>query len=187
MSEDNASPKPDQPPLHGCMAEFATVALLIAAVRRTKMEGYQRVDTYAPFPVEELNDALELKPSRIPWLMAAGGVGGGLIGYGMQYYAAVISYPMNIGGRPLHAWPAFIPVTFELTILFAVLGGLAALFFTLGLPQVYHPVFNHPNFRRASRNGFFLCIESKDERFDLERTRAFLETLSPMSVLAVEK
>ena len=173
--------------LHGSMAEFAHVELLIAAARRTKMEGYRRVEAYAPFPVQELSEVLELKPSRIPWLMAAGGVAGGLLGYGMQYYAAVISYPMNIGGRPVHAWPAFIPVTFELIILFAVLGGLAALFFTLGLPQVYHPVFNHPDFRRASRNGFFLCIESEDERFDTERTPEFLRTLAPMSVQAIEK
>ena len=187
MTENEPRPKSDRPPLHGFMAEFATLALLVAAVKRTRMEGYRRMDAYAPFPAEELHDALELRPSRIPWLMFAGGLGGAAAGYGMQYYAMVVSYPMNIGGRPVHAWPAFIPVTFELTILFAVLGGLAALLFTLGLPQVYHPVFNHPDFRRASRNGFFLCIESVDERFDEERTPEFLGTLSPTSVQAVEK
>ncbi len=185
--ESQTDPLVDRRRLHGFMAEFATVALLVAAARRSRMEGYRQVEAYAPFPVEELAEALELRPSRIPWVMLGGGIAGALAGYGMQYYAMVISYPMNIGGRPLHAWPAFIPVTFELTILFAVLGGLAALFFTLGFPAVYHPVFNHPDFRRASRNGFFLCIESGDELFDVERTPEFLRMLQPMSVQAVEK
>ena len=105
----------------------------------------------------------------------------------MQYFANLYAYPMNIGGRPLNAWPAFIPATFELIILCAVLGGLAALFFMLRLPTVYHPVFNHPDFRRASRDGFFLCIESADRQFDPRQTAFFLRTLGPVSVQTVER
>jgi hypothetical protein len=119
--------------------------------------------------------------------MLAGGCAGALLGYGMQYYATVKSYPMNIGGHALPAWPALIPVSFELTIFCAVISGLLALLITWRLPEVYHPVFNVPDFRRASQDGFFLCIEAKDARFEPVRTAAFLETLGPISVEAVEK
>ena len=137
--------------------------------------------------MEELADALELPPSRIPWFMFAGGLAGAAAGLGMQYFANLHAYPMNIGGRPLNAWPAFVPATFELIIFCAVLGGLVTLFFTLHLPMVYHPVFNHPDFRRASRDGFFLCIESADRQFDPSQTASFLRTLGPTSVQPVEK
>ena len=173
--------------VHGVMAEFATSDALVAAARRTRAAGYRRLEAYAPFPVEELSDALDLPPSRIPLFMLAGGLTGAAAGLGMQYYANLFAYPMNIGGRPLNAWPAFIPATFELIILCAVLGGLVALFFTLHLPTVYHPVFNHPDFRRASRDGFFLCIESRDGRFDPKECALFLRTLGPLSVQSVEK
>jgi hypothetical protein len=173
--------------LYGFMAEFATVDALIAAARRAREAGYREMDAYAPFPIEELPEALDLGRSHIPLVMFGGAVAGGLTGYGMQYYATVISYPMNIGGRPLPSWPAFIPVTLELTILFAVFAGLAALFITLRLPTVYHPVFNVPNFGRASQDGFFLCIRTKDGRFDAEGTPAFLESLQPVSVGPVHK
>ena len=170
MTEDG---QPETNQLHGAVAEFSSVEALTDAVRRTRAAGYRKVDAYAPFPVEALVEALELPPSRVPWFM--------------QYYANLYAYPMNIGGRPLNAWPAFVPATFELIIFFAVLGGLLALFFTLHLPEVYHPVFNHPDFRRASRDAFFLCIESSDKQFDARQTPFFLRTLGPVSVLAVEK
>ena len=178
---------PDHQHLHGIMAEFSSVEALVDAVRRTRAAGYRHLDAYAPFPVEELADALEMPPSRIPVFMLAGGFAGAAGGLGMQYFANLYAYPMNIGGRPLNAWPAFIPATFELIIFCAVLGGLAALFFTLRLPMVYHPVFNHPGFRRASRDGFFLCIEAGDQRFDARQTAFFLRTLGPVSVETVEK
>ena len=178
---------PDHQHLHGVMAEFSSVERLVGAVRRARAAGYRRLDAYAPFPVEELAEALELPPSRIPLFMFAGGLAGAAVGLGMQYFANLSAYPMNIGGRPLNAWPAFIPATFELIIFCAVLGGLAALFFTLHLPTVYHPVFNHPDFRRASRDGFFLCIEAEDGRFDPRQTAFFLRTLGPLSVQTVEK
>jgi hypothetical protein len=173
--------------IYGLIAEFPSAASLVAAARATHAAGYKRVEAYAPFPVEELPEALDLPPSRIPYIMLAGAFAGCATGLGMQYYANFVTYPMNVGGRPLDSWPAFIPPTVELTILFAVVSGLVALFFSLHLPAVYHPVFNHPDFRRASRDGFFLCIECADERFAPGVTASFLETLAPLSVRAVEK
>ena len=184
MTEDGM---PEVHQVHGIMAEFASVESLVAAARRTRTAGYRSVEAYAPFPVQELADALELPPSRVPLFMLGGGCAGAALGLGMQYFANLFAYPMNIGGRPLNAWPAFIPATFELIILCAVVGGLLALFFTLHLPMVYHPVFNHPDFRRASRDGFFLCIEAKDKQFDPRQTAFFLRTLAPLSVITVEK
>jgi hypothetical protein len=119
--------------------------------------------------------------------MFGGALTGCALGLGMQYYASLTSYPMNIGGRPLNSWPAFIPATVELTIFFAVLSGLIALFFSLRLPAVYHAVFNHPDFRRASRDGFFLCIEQADGRYDAHATESFLRSLNPLSVLTVDQ
>ena len=184
MTEDG---QPENDKLHGVMAEFASADALIAAARRARAAGYRRLDAYMPFASGALVDALDLPPSPIPYVMLAGGLLGAAIGLGMQYYANLRAYPMNIGGRPLNAWPAFIPATFELIILFAVLGGLVSLFVILKLPTIYHPVFNHPDFRRASRDGFFLCIEAADPRFDARQTAFFLRTLSPTSVQTVEK
>ena len=153
----------DDQRLHGVMAEFSSAETLLQAVRRTRAAGYQRVDAYAPFPVEGMSEALELPPSRIPYFMLAGAFLGASIGLGMQYFANLHAYPMNIGGRPLNAWPAFVPPTVLLTILFAVLCGLLALLLTTGLPLVYHPVFNYPDFRRASRDGFS-CASNRPTR-----------------------
>ena len=184
MSDDG---QPETNQVHGVLAEFPSSEALVAAARRTREAGYRHLDAYAPFPVDDLPEALALPPSRVPWFMLAGGFLGAASGLGMQYYANLHAYPMNIGGRPLNVWPAFIPATFVLTIFFAVLGGLVTLFFTLRLPAIYHPVFNHPDFRRASRDGFFLCIEARDERFDPREAELFLRTLAPLSVRAVEK
>ncbi len=184
MTEDGT---PAVHQIHGIMAEFPSVESLVAATRRARAAGYRSLEAYAPFPADELADALELPPSRIPLFMFAGGLAGAAAGLAMQYYANLYAYPMNIGGRPLNAWPAFIPATFELIIFCAVLGGLVALFFTLRLPSVYHPAFNHPDFRSASRDGFFLCIESGDRQFDVRQTAFFLRTLGPVSVQTVEK
>ena len=180
-------PLPPAQKIYGVMAEFASAEQLVEAARRTRAAGYCRLDAYAPFPIEELPDALDLPPSPIPGFMLGGGLMGTATGLGMQYFANLHSYPMNIGGRPLNAWPGFVLVTVELTILFAVLTGLLTLFFKLHLPTVYHAVFNHPDFHKASRDGFFLCIESADEKFDRWRTATFLRGLSPMSVQTVEK
>ena len=184
MTEDGM---PESDEGHGIMAEFPTVEALVIAVRRAREAGYRRLEAYAPFPIEELADALEFPPSPIPLFIFAGGIAGAAAGLGLQYFANLYAYPMNIGGRPLNAWPAFIPATFELIIFGAVLGGLAALLFILRLPMIYHPVFNHPDFRRTSRDGFFLCIEAADGEFDVVKTASFLRTLGPITVRNIEK
>jgi hypothetical protein len=168
------------------MAEFENPTDLVNAARQARAAGYRRLDAYTPFPVEELADALQLGNTRVPLLVLIGGILGLVVGYSMQYYMMVVDYPINIGGRPYHSWPAFIPVTFEMTILvagiFAVLGMLAL----NGLPMPYHPVFNVPRFALATKDRFFLCIEATDPLFDREETRRFLERSLPRVVTEVE-
>src|SRR6266446_1674565 len=173
-------------PLYGLVAEFETDAELLRATEKAFERGYRKMDAYAPFPVEGLAEALG-KRNRIPLLVLLSGIVGGASGYFMQWFASVVSYPINIGGRPLHSWPAFIPITFELTVLGA---SLTAFFFSLGLnglPKPYHPMFNLTEFERASQDRFFLCIESDDPRYDERETRAFLQSLEPLMVAEVAK
>lgn len=168
--------------LYGLLAEFETPSQLVEATRRAYAEGYRTMDAYSPFPIEEVSDALGFHKTRVPLVVLVGGILGGVSAYLLQWWINTISYPLNIGGRPLHSWPSFIIVTFEMTVLFA---GLAALFGMLalnGLPMPYHPVFNVPRFAMATRDRFFLCIESSDPRFDRESTRKFLEGLNPHGV-----
>jgi hypothetical protein len=167
------------------MAEFDDPNALVAATRRAHAEGYRRMDAYSPFPIEELHDALGEHHSRLPLIVLVGGLCGGIGGYALQYWVSAIAYPINVGGRPFHSWPAFIPVTFECTILVAALSAVLGMLALNGLPMPYHPVFNVPRFALASRNRFFLCIEAKDRKFDLETTRRFLETLEPREVSTV--
>src|SRR5712692_8445415 len=176
-----------KPPIYGLLAEFDTPAGLVAAAERARKEGYRCMDAYAPFPVEGLAEALKFHHTRVPLLTLIGGIVGGLAGYFMQYWIAAINYPLNIGGRPLHSWPAFIPITFELTVLGAALTAFFGSLALSGLPKPYHPMFNLPEFERASQDRFFLCIEAADARFDMRETRAFLESLKPLMVAAVSK
>lgn len=172
--------------LYGLLAEFKEADELVAAARRTSEAGYVRKDAFSPFPVEGLPQALGIHRPKLPLIVLLGAIMGGLIGYGLQYYTFVYYYPINIGGRPAHAWPAFIPVTFELTILG---GALAAVFGMLALnrlPQPHHPLFNAERFELASRSRFFLCIEATDPKFELGETRRFLESLKPREVVEVE-
>ena len=173
------------PDVYGLMAEFEDPNELVAAAHRAYHEGYRRMDAYSPFPIEELHEALALPHTRLPLIVLIGGLVGCIGGYALQYWASVIAYPVNIGGKPLHSWPAFIPVTFECTILVAALSCVLGMLALNGLPQPYHPVFNVPRFALASRNRFFLCIESRDPKFDVEATRHFLETLDPREVTTV--
>jgi hypothetical protein len=170
------------PTLHGIMAEFTTPTALVEATNRARLRGFRQMDAYSPIPIEELNDALGLRRTRLPRLVLLGGILGGTAGFGLEYWASVIAYPMNIGARPYNSWPHFIPVTFELTVLGAALTCFVGMWALNKLPQPYHPVFNVPAFDRASSDRFFLCIEATDPRFEAHETRAFLESLHPVGV-----
>jgi len=173
------------PPLHGVMAKFNSPADLVEAANQARLAGYKVMDGYSPFPVEHLNEAMGRKNTRLPLLVLLGGIAGALTGYGLQYYTMVIAYPMNIGGRPLHSWPSFIPVSYELTILFASFTAALGMLAINGFPQPYHPVFNVEAFAAASDDKFFLCIESTDPKFDAVRTTEFLKGLKPEGVYEV--
>jgi hypothetical protein len=172
--------------LYGVMAEFDGPNQLVTAARRAREEGYRKMDAYTPFPIEELNEALGFHHTRLPLIVLIGGLIGCAGGYLMQYYTSVIAYPLNIGGRPLHSWPAFIPVTFETAVLIAALSAVLGMLALNGLPTPYHPVFNVPRFKLATRDRFFLCIEATDPKFDREATAAFLRSLDAREVSEVE-
>ena len=172
-------------PIYGLMAEFETPTALVAAARAAREKGYRKLDAYSPFPIEELTDALHLHHNKLPLIVLLGGIAGGLAGYLLQYYVTVVYFPINIAGRPLHSWPSYIIITFETTILFAAISAVLGMLALCGLPMPYHPTFNVPRFALASRNRFFLCIESRDPLFDRATTIQFLETLEPREVSEV--
>src|ERR1043166_5825864 len=147
------------PSIYGLLAEFECPTTLGAGAQRTREEGYRCVDAYSPYPIEELHHALHTESTKLPLIVLIGGLFGCLGGYGMQYWMSAISYPINVGGRPFHSWPAFVPVTFECTILAASLSAALGMRALSGLPQPYPPVFNVPRFALGSRNRFFICIE----------------------------
>ena len=171
---------------YGLMAEFETPEDLLGAARRTHAEGFREVDAFSPFPIHGLAAAIGFRRTNLPIVTFVCGLAGAICGYALQYWIHVIDYPINIGGRPLHSGPSFIPVTFEVTILFAALGTFLGLWLRNKLPMPYHPVFNVPRFAKASQDGFFLCIESTDPQFDAEKTRTFLQSLNPIEVSEVE-
>ncbi len=173
--------------MYGLMAEFDTANQVVRAAHRSREDGYTRMDAYSPLPVEGLSEALGFRPTRLPLAVLIGGLLGGAGGYFMQYYAAVIGYPLNIGGRPLHSWPSFIPITFELTVLVGGLTALIAMLILNRLPEPYHPVFNVPRFEHASSDKFFLCIQSDDPHFDRVRTETFLKGLGAREVSVVDE
>jgi hypothetical protein len=165
---------PPRPPLYGLLAEFRDADALVEAARAAYAAGYRRLDAYSPYPLEELAEALGFRENRIPLVVLAGGVAGAVVGYGLQFFLNVINYPLNVGGRPVHSWPSFIPITFETTILGAALAAIFGMLALNGLPMPYHPVFNVDRFREASRDAFFLAIEAADPHFDRQGTREFL-------------
>jgi hypothetical protein len=173
--------------IYGLMAEFCDGKEILTAAKSAYENGYRQMDAFTPFPVDGLAENLGRKKSRVPLIVLIAGIGGGLGGYFMQWYANVVSYPVNIGGRPFNSWPAFVPITFELTILSAAVAGFIGMFALNKLPEPHHPVFNVPEFERASTDKFFLCIQSDDPKFDVDATRRFLETLQPEKVLEVAK
>jgi hypothetical protein len=173
-------------PLYGLMAEFDNPTDLVAAARRTYEEGYRKINGYSPFPIEELSEAIGFTHTRLPLIVLIGGIVGCVGGYLMQYYLEAIDYPLNVGGRPFHSWPAFIPITFETTVLCAALATVFGMLALNGLPQPYHPVFNVPRFALATKDRFFLAIEAKDPKFNYDTTKLFLQSLGPREVFDVE-
>jgi Protein of unknown function (DUF3341) len=167
------------------MAEFETPAALVEAATKARLAGYRRMDAYSPIPIEELDEALDLRRTRLPLLVLLGGIIGGIGGFGLQVWVSAVAYPMNIGGRPLISWPQFIPVMFETTVLGAALTAFFGMWALNKLPQPYHPVFNVDAFSRASSDRFFLVIETADPRFDRSATWRFLETMHPVGVSEV--
>jgi hypothetical protein len=172
--------------IYGLMAEFETPEQVLAAAQRTRDAGYRRIDAFSPIPVEGLAEAVGFDWSILPTLVFLGGFGGGLTGFGMCWYANVISFPQNIGGKPWNSWPMWIPITFELTILGAALTAVIGMLALNGLPAPYHPTFNVERFVRTSTDRFFLCIKSRDRKFDVAQTKAFLGSLNPYGVYEIE-
>jgi hypothetical protein len=171
--------------IYGLLAEFADADSLVEATTRVRSLGFKNMEAYTPYPVHGLAEVLGVRGIRLPRIVLAGGIIGLLAALGMQWYSAVIDYPLNIGGRPLASWPSFMPIAFELTILIAGLSAVLGMFALNGLPQPYHPLFNVPEFGKASHSSFFLCIEARDPKFELAKTRALLEEIGARSVFEV--
>jgi hypothetical protein len=174
-----------EPGIYGLLAEYDTVPGLVGAAEKAHERGYRRMDTYSPFPIEPAAEAIGFHKNRVALVVLIGGLLGGMGGYSLEYWVSVLAYPINVGGKPWHAWPAFIPVTFECTVLGAAISAFIGMLVMNGLPMPYHPVFNAPNFTAASKDKFFLCIEAADPQFDLSSTRRFLEETGPRIVTEV--
>jgi len=169
------------------MAEFDDPAAVVSATKRAYEAGYRQMDAYSPYPIEELHHALGVQGNRLPLIVLIGGIVGGLGGYLLEYWVSAVAYPINVGGRPLHSWPSFIPVAFETTILFAALAAVVGMIAANGLPMPYHPVFNVKRFReRGSQDGLFLCVEAEDPKFDAAKTRGLLQSLGARGVYDVD-
>jgi len=173
------------PAIHGVMGEFNTPEDLLAACERAYAEGYRRMDAYAPMPVAGLAEAIGYRKNYVALAVLIGGICGVVGGYSLLFWITVIAYPHNVGGRPLHSWPAYIPITFECMILLASLTALIGMLAMNGLPKPYHPVFNVPAFDRASIDKFFLCIESSDPKFRTDDTAEFLRYTGAREVSVV--
>ncbi len=172
-------------PIFGLMAEFASVDSLRKATRRARRAGYREMDAYAPYAVEGLGADLGLRRTRVPFIVLIGAIVGASVGFGMQYYTMAVDYPFDVGGRPLNSWPVYIPIAFEVTILVASLSAVLGMLFLNGLPRLHHPVFNVERFARASQDGFFLCIEATDLKYDAERTRQFFVEQQASAIMEV--
>ncbi len=171
--------------VYGIMAEFEHEEDVLEAAEAAYARGYRAMDAFSPHPVEGLAEAIGFHKNRVALVVLLGGLTGGLSGFFMQWYTAAVEYPFDVGGRPYFSWPAFIPITFEMTVLFAAISGVVGLILLNGLPRPYHPAFNAANFATASTDGFFLCIQSDDPMFEAEAVQAFLTEFEPKSLSVV--
>ena len=171
--------------IYGVMAEFDTATDLVDAANKLRLAGYTKTDAFSPFPLHEIDEALGIKRSILPLLVFGGGIVGLLSGIGLQVFVHYIDYPLNIGGRPYLSWVSFVPPSYELTILLAGFTAVFGMLFLNGLPSPYHPVFNVPRFALATREKFFLIIESKDPKYEYNDARKFMESLKPQEVFDV--
>lgn len=172
--------------VYGVVGEFDTPEAVIDAANAAREAGYKKMDAYTPFPVTGLDEALGMTNTRLGWVVLFMGITGGLTAFAVQYFANAVYYPLNIGGKPLNAWPNFIIITFECTILFAAFTAGLFMLARNGLPKPYHSIFNTPNFDAATRDHFFLCIEATDEQFDVAEVRSFMQAQGPLRVSEVE-
>ena len=175
-----------QPKLYGIVAEFETPEGLVQAARTARAAGYRRMEGYSPFPIEDLSETIGYR-TRLPLVVLCGGLTGAIFGFLFQWWISAYDYPINVGGRPLFSWPAFIPATFELMILFSAFAAVLGMIILNGLPRPYHSIFNTPDFENASRDKFFFCIEASDPKFDRQATRQLLERLSPLAISEVNE
>jgi hypothetical protein len=173
-------------PLYGIMAEFEGPNELVHAARQVYEAGYRRINGYSPYPIEELSEAIGFTHTSLPVIVFIGGLVGGIGGFLMQYWIEVINYPINVGGKPYNSWPAFIPITFECTVLVAAFSAVLGMLVLNKLPQPYHPVFNAPNFAMATRDRFFLVVEANDPRYNHDEVTRLLKSLNPQEVVDVE-
>jgi hypothetical protein len=172
-------------PIYGVLAEFLTPEEVLRATRQTRAAGYTAMDAFTPYPVEGLADELGMSRTHIPFVVLMAALVGAAVGFMMQYHSMAVDYPFNVGGRPHNSWPVFIPITFEVMVLVSGFAALIGMLFLNGLPQPYHPLFNLPQFARASQDRFFLCIEAADPQYDRDRTWQFLTTLGPREISEV--
>lgn len=174
------------PPVYGIMAEFEGPNELVHAARRTYEAGYRRINGYSPYPIEELSEAVGFTHTSLPLIVFIGGVLGGIGGFLMQYWIEVINYPINVGGKPFNSWPAFIPITFECTVLAAAFSAVLGMLILNKLPQPYHPVFNAPNFAMATRDRFFLVVEANDPKYSHAAVVELFKSLNAQEIIEVE-
>ncbi len=185
MAEATTLPMQDGSPLYGLIAQFATPNDLKKAAGTVYKAGYRSFEAYSPFPIHHLAEEIGIHATRVPRATLIGGIVGASTGFLMQTWSCVFNYPLNVGGRPNFSWPSFIPITYELMILFAAISTLVAMLWANDLPRPYHPVFNAKNFERATCDSFFICIAVDDKLFDFEKTKQFLQSLNPKEVSEV--